>query len=309
MPDDTQNNQPAAAPATEQPFSATQAVSDVFSNLNRSPLPDRPTAIPREPNIQETPPTSSSEEQGQVATPPYEPQPAPSLTPEDKTDWKKRYGDLQSDMDRRMNKAQEQMRTEFTSQMQALTAALMQRQAPPPPDENTGYGEHPALSPQQAAMVRAEAERLLEARLASDPRLQVAGQIGDWARYREEKKDSTKYDPFVRTLLKHFPAKAGEDVYEKLQSAYNFFADLEAEARAQANPQGEGVRRENTPPPQPVHPQNNGATAAELAARAARYRMETGIAATSATRPAIDTYGNEDEAISAIVDSALRGRR
>ena len=313
MPEDNGTNGAAAeatpvatAPAPE-PFSAHEAVENVFSNLNRSPRPEsfQRTATSEPEN---TPSVENAPHTGQSAPPSVEPS-APAIN------WEKRYNDLQSDYDRRAkneaSKVEEKLRGEFQGQMQQFAQAVLQRNQQQSSTQPADDGYDRPMTRAEAMQYAAQAaEQIVQQRLASDPRLQVAGHIGDWARYREERQDSTKYDPFVTKLLSKFPVPQGGNLHQHLNSAYEFFAELEAEAQAlQANRQGEAAKGNNTPPPQQVHPNGQNQQAAALMERAARYRMEQGVAPSAATRPAIDAFGNEEEAIDAMVSAWMRGRR
>lgn len=309
MPDEVaapqapQPEAPAQPSAPEpQPFSGQAAVEEVFSRINRSPLPPR-----------QSPRTAQETQSGQEAATPTAEPPAP---PEDKTDWKKRYSDLQSDYDRRAAtqaaKVEEKLRQEFGTQMQQLTQAILLKQQQQAQQSSTPQADdydRPLTRAEAKQLAQQEAYAIAQQIIASDPRLQVAGHISDYARFKDEKPESAKYDPFVKILLKYFPAAQGADLYNHLSQATGFFEELEREALAvKANGRGEGVRGAAPPVPQGVHPNVNQA-AAELAERAARYRQEQGITPPNPTRPAIDTDGDLESGIDQIVGSILRPRR
>ena len=291
--------QQAAAP---EPFSAHQAVEDLFASLNRSPRPE--TAQQSIPSKDDT---AKNDVLGQQATTPSVPA-VPSA--EKAVNWEKRYNDLQSDIDRRNNKVEEKLRAEFQGQVQQLAQALiLSRQQQQPSTQQADEGYDQPLTRKEAQAIMAQETARIRQELSADPRLQVAGHIADYARFQDEKQDYRKYEPFFKKFVEKFPLAPGESLHNKLSSFYDFMADLEAEAQAQANRAGGAVNNNQTPPPQQaVHP-NQADQAAALQERAQRYRMEQGVNTTAATRPAIDTFGNEEEAINAIVNSVMRGNR
>lgn len=308
MNDEQNNGNGAAAEATPviapEPFSAHEAVSNVLGSLNRSPRPESSSRASTVASDTATP--IEEPHTGQATAPPPSEPSAPAINLD------KQINDLKSENGRLKKEVagiEDRLRGEFIAQMQQLSQAMLLRnqQQPPQVSPDDGY-DRPLTRAEAMQLAQQAADQIVQQRLAADPRLQTAGHIGDWARYREEKQDSSKYDPFITKLLSKFPVPPGGNLHSHLSSAYEFFAELEAEAQAlQANRQGEAARANNTPPPQP-HPKPQDQAAA-LMERAQRYRMEQGVSPTAATRPAIDAFGNEEEAIDAMVSAWMRGRR
>lgn len=317
MPEQTQPN---GSGGESQPFSMQQAIQDAFAAINRNPLPDPPPgeSVEEATVLQESTIAPSGEPATRKPPAPVSSNEDYEAVAKDRDTWKKNYDNLQSDIDRRVNKAVEKMQEQFNGQIQALTAALTRvvpQQQPPNSDygQEGGYDQQPISTRQQLQqLIQQEALKLYQQQMAQDPRIQMSGALGDWARYRMEFQDSEKFHPLVETVLEEFPELGQRDLYNNLSRLYKVGQKLIEKATRiqQANAQGEAARTQTQPSAGQVQPQGNPrANAEQLAAlqnRAGQYRMERGVSPSAQVKPSIDTNGDLNSAVDALVGNIMR---
>lgn len=221
----------------------------------------------------------------------------------------KRYNDLQSDIDRRINVATRPLMDKLDGFISAMTA--MQQQQPrsyqQPTEEMpyaTGQGES-VLTPAQLQYI----DSLVQQRMSADPRIQAGSVISDNARFQQtimsQGKDPNKYNYLMGKYFETFGVPQG-NLHDHLVKLYNYWDNL---AAGLATPPTEPLESQ-TPPPTALQFGNNGKvnadTAATLAAKAQSYQQERGQSASNPNKPVINYYGRLDTAIEQIADAYAR---
>lgn len=234
---------------------------------------------------------------GQDQTPPEAgaappPQAAPAPPPEIQdyerklATAEKRYNDLQSDIDRRINTA---VRPLF-EKIDTLTSELTQRQAFP-------EGEEQQFDPQKLARLVADeasraADKKIREALESDERLKAAQLISDTARFRSAHPESQQATPLIEKFMQKLPWVPRSE--EGLNAVYGLITDLVTEAQqAQARATEEAGKNNRQPQPtQPPYGQVTPVQAQQMAANAQRYAPEQGLSASTTVKPSINRDGD-----------------
>lgn len=302
MNESTNNGQ--TAPAADQ-FNAHEAMEQFFGGINRSPIEshtneEAPLETPVTPQQQGE--TNATTEPVQPASPSAEVAPAhppareAELQKQLKTE-QKRYNDLQSDIDRRINAATKGLQ----DRLDALLVRLSAGQTPQSEEYLAAQQQQ-----QQEAQLQAYVESIVQQKIAADPRVQAGSVIGDWARFRAERPDSAKYNVLITKFLEKFPAPPGK-LYDQLNAAYEFWDDL---ATGMANGQGEAARNPQPQPttaqPAPGYGKVTPDQAAVLAAKANAYKQEQGLSATNTAKPVVNPYGPLNKAVDQMVDAYVK---
>jgi hypothetical protein len=306
MNEQTPKDQPAAqeaiaqATAPEPEFNPHEAVDAFFSSIQRTPSMNKITSLEREHPVSPIESNANVVNTTAQETSLDEQTPAPSASPEElqkklKTA-DKRYNDLQSDIDRRINAATKAL----NEKLEFVTAALTRLNQPQPP-QTEEYLEAQQREA-QAMQLQHLIDQRVSAQINADPRVQAGSVIGDWAKFRSDRPDSYKYDPLIQRSLDKFPPQSGK-LYEHLINIYDFWDGLASEM---ANGQGEAARNLQ---PQPTSAPGAGygkvtsEQAAQLAAKARAYQQETGLSATNTAKPVIDTRAPLNTAVDQMADA------
>lgn len=270
-----------------------------------------------QPQPQESSPSNTVPEEGAAgeqgaAEPPAAPAQEPPV--QDADYWRaqaetssKRYNDLQSDYDRRVNVMAKQLEDKFEAKFQTLVNVMTQGKQPPQQQSFAEASQDPNQFEQYLNQV---VESKIAARLSSDPRMAAAQAISDGSRFVQDYGDTKNYSVLMEPAFKWFPPQQGEDYYKYLERVRGYAKEIFDNAAAQAKQAEEAAKANNgrTTTPQPA--QGNRVTGEQQAAfraRANQYSNEQGVSAVASTKPKIDPYDPRklEQNIRAMVDHSL----
>jgi len=267
----------------DEDFNPHEMVERLMSpTANDETPPEGGSEVPQPPSSESAPPSQPSVEELQQ-----------KLATADK-----RYNDLQSDIDRRVNVAVRQATDSLSGKLDELTATLSRRN----PQENAENGDFSAgeVDPARlAAMMREEAQKAARAAAAEllekDERLSDAKTMTDLARFRAAHPDSMQMTPMIQDVFETLPwvPKTSEG-FEATYTLLKKWVDMALSAARTAEEAAKTPAQGNTQPPQqqPYGQRVTPEQAAQLAANAERYQTAQGVSASSTVKPSINPQGD-----------------